>query len=156
MKPKNCDMGADLTKEVGFGRLMVLPFCVIVAFAIIPGCSAQSERLASTATALVATALVGAASSSSPTAFATLSMSPMEAAAAPAYNRVALLRSNAARLLRAGRISVYQANHILGLTDQIRAELDAAVRTGDLHTVSMMDWRIEEGFSYLSGGHDEH
>lgn len=60
-------------------------------------------------------------------AFGTLaSFGTFEMELAPAYTRLAVLRHNAARLLRDGRIDVGTAQTVQGTADQARNLLDAA------------------------------
>lgn len=69
-------------------------------------------------------------------AFATLATTPMELEAAPAYTKLALFRSLAARDLRAGRISVETAKSVQSDADVLRANLDASLRNKDSHGIS--------------------
>lgn len=99
-------------------RFFLVP---LLAFAL-AACSSSPEKTQ----AIIAAAQIEPLSS-----YAVATLAPIgsfEHKAAPAYTKLALLRNNAAKKLRAGEITVQAAIDVQAAADGVRATLDAALR----------------------------
>lgn len=110
--------------RIGFG----------VSMAMLIGCSTPSQLTVPDLAESQASGMLagGATVDVDQTVFGTLASNPVEAAAAPVYTGLAMLRTRAASDLRARRIGVDQARLVQSDADRIRARVDAAVMNEDL------------------------
>jgi len=92
--------------------------------------------------AQVSNSLNAAAVASNQTAFGTLAIGPVEAAAAASYTKLAMIRHNAAKQLTEKEISIARAESILACTDNWRTQLDYAVNTENVAVIGLIGSQI--------------